>query len=309
MNLHWPTKTPLSLYLVVIVIFIAGFPGWATGGPSAEVIGLPMGPGLRMDPYFVEDQPTSKNITVLAGQKAYLECRVRNLGAKRVSWVRHRDVQILSVDGNVFTTDKRFNSLQSNQDDGRFTLMISRVRPSDEGIYECQISTKPTKSLFINLLIIIPSISILSDSAKHVEHQSALNLTCVMNAVPSDGGQMWPKMVWYKDGKVIDNYVGGRGIISEKEANGSTVSNIYVGAATIQDTGNYTCEAPALATNASVNLHVLVDGESPNAWKSNTATTLFSQLNLNLSPFLKLHHLTITSLFLLRNLHHHRRPL
>ena len=63
----------------------AGFPVLATGGPSAEVIGLPMGPGLRMDPYFVEDQPTSKNLSVHAGQKAYLECRVRNLGAKRVS--------------------------------------------------------------------------------------------------------------------------------------------------------------------------------------------------------------------------------
>jgi hypothetical protein len=37
-----------------------------------------------------------------------------------------------------------------------------------------------------------------------------------------------------------------------------------VGAATIQDTGNYTCEAPALATNASVNLHVLVDGNTQN---------------------------------------------
>ena len=61
--------------------------------------------------------------------------------------------------------------------------------------------------------------------------------------------------------QVIDNYVGGRGLISEKESNGSTVSNFYVGAATIQDTGNYTCEAPALAANASVNLHVLVDGK------------------------------------------------
>ena len=50
-----------------------------------------------------------------------------------------------------------------------------------------------------------PRISILSDSAKHVEHQSALNLTCVVNAVASEaqsGGQKWPKMVWYKDGKV-----------------------------------------------------------------------------------------------------------
>ena len=57
----------------------------ATGGPSAEVIGLPMGPGLRMDPYFVEDQPLYKNISVHTGQKAFLECRVRNLAAKRVS--------------------------------------------------------------------------------------------------------------------------------------------------------------------------------------------------------------------------------
>ena len=61
--------------------------------------------------------------------------------------------------------------------------------------------------------------------------------------------------------QVIDNYVGGRGLISEQEINGLTVSNIFVAAASLQDTGNYTCEAPALAANTSVNLHVLVDGE------------------------------------------------
>ena len=60
--------------------------------------------------------------------------------------------------------------------------------------------------------------------------------------------------------QVIDNYVGGRGLIGEYETNGSTVSNLYVASATLGDSGNYTCEAPALASNASVNLHVLVDG-------------------------------------------------
>ena len=73
-----------------IYFYTAGFPTWATGGPSAEVVGLPLGPGLRMDPYFVEDQPTSTNISVHAGQKAYLECRVRNLGAKRVRPLPHK---------------------------------------------------------------------------------------------------------------------------------------------------------------------------------------------------------------------------
>ena len=37
--------------------------------------------------------------------------------------------------------------------------------------------------------------------------------------------------------QVIDNYVGGRGLISEQEINGSTVSNIFVAAASLQDTG------------------------------------------------------------------------
>lgn len=260
----------LSQMWTAVVVLAAGFPTWATGGPSAEVVGLPLGPGLRMDPYFVEDQPTSTNLSVHAGQKAYLECRVRNLGAKRVSWLRHRDVQIMAVGGRIITSDPRFSSSHS-EDEGRYTLVISRVRPQDEGTYECQISTKPTKSLFIHLIITTPHIEILSDAAKHVEHQSALNLTCVVDAVASEssGGQKWPKMVWYKDGKVIDNYVGGRGLVAEYEAKGSTVSNLYVASATLEDTGNYTCEAPALASNASVNLHVLVDG-------------------MNFKPFLKL---------------------
>ena len=57
----------------------------ATSGPSASVVGIPMGPELRMDPYFIEAQhSTFKNITVYTGQTAYMECRVRNLGAKQV---------------------------------------------------------------------------------------------------------------------------------------------------------------------------------------------------------------------------------
>ncbi len=62
--------------------------------------------------------------------------------------------------------------------------------------------------------------------------------------------------------QLIDNYVGGRGRIKEWATKDTTVSNIFVGAATMQDTGNYTCAAPAIAANASVNLYVLVDGKN-----------------------------------------------
>ena len=58
----------------------------------------------------------------------------------------------MAVGGQIFTSDPRFTSTAS-EDEGRYTLVISRVRPQDEGTYECQITTKPTKSLFIHLFI------------------------------------------------------------------------------------------------------------------------------------------------------------
>ena len=57
----------------------------ATSGPSASVVGIPMGPDLKMDPYFIESQHrTYRNLTVFKGTTAFMECRVRNLGAKQV---------------------------------------------------------------------------------------------------------------------------------------------------------------------------------------------------------------------------------
>ena len=76
-------KTTIAQKLWLIAF--AGMPIIATSGPSANVVGIPMGPELKMDPYFIEAQHTaSRNITVYTGQTAFMECRVRNLGAKQV---------------------------------------------------------------------------------------------------------------------------------------------------------------------------------------------------------------------------------
>ena len=95
------------------------FPVLSTGGPSAHpapapaaaVVGLPMGPQLRMEPYFAEEDlflaghsgrapALTRNVTVTVGQTAFLECRVRNLGAKRVSQsfsvLGHRQCELAS---------------------------------------------------------------------------------------------------------------------------------------------------------------------------------------------------------------------
>jgi len=244
-----------------------------------------------MDPYFVGGSGQILNMTVHKGQTAYMECRVRNLGAKQVSWIRHSDVHILAVGETTFTTDERFSS-KYQDDSGRFTLAIKRVGKSDEGTYECQISTKPTKSFVVHLKVNEPRTRILSEPALHVEQDSALNLTCIITSVDDTvlnnlkvqstnhredrDTNFWPTLFWYKDSQLLERSIGGRGKIMETIYRKDQVaSNIYVPRATLKDSGNYTCmTSSASVAKSSVKVHVLVDGESPNAWKTSSGSRL-----------------------------------
>ena len=62
---------------------VIGMPITATRGPSKNDFGIPLGPELKIGPYFMDGSKV-KNITVYTGQTAYLDCPVRNLGAKKV---------------------------------------------------------------------------------------------------------------------------------------------------------------------------------------------------------------------------------
>lgn len=64
--------------------------GFATQSPLKSLVNL-----KRSEPYF--DQSVAKNITALVSKSAYLTCVVKNLGNKTVSWIRHRDLHILTV--------------------------------------------------------------------------------------------------------------------------------------------------------------------------------------------------------------------
>lgn len=65
--------------------------------------------GTIVGPYF--DYTVFKNITVLVGETAQLRCRVKNIGNKTVSWVRHRDIHLLSVGKVAYTSDSRFQTI------------------------------------------------------------------------------------------------------------------------------------------------------------------------------------------------------
>ena len=72
---------------------------------------------------------------------------------KQVSWVRHRDVHILTVGRYTYTKDGRF-SVYHQRHTGEWTLQLRSAQPKDSGLYECQIGTQPTRSFFVHLQVV-----------------------------------------------------------------------------------------------------------------------------------------------------------
>lgn len=60
----------------------------------------------------------------------------------QVSWVRHRDIHLLTVGRYTYTSDQRFEALHLPHAE-EWTLRIRYPQQKDSGIYECQISTTP----------------------------------------------------------------------------------------------------------------------------------------------------------------------
>ena len=73
----------------------------------------------------------------------------------KVSWVRFTSngLQMLTVDRDTFIGDNRFEALHVMASD-TWTLHIRNVLPTDEGFYECQVSSEPKTSLLFQLHVI-----------------------------------------------------------------------------------------------------------------------------------------------------------
>ncbi|XP_047530837.1 zwei Ig domain protein zig-8-like isoform X2 [Vanessa atalanta] len=249
-------------------------------GGAGSVNALPAGGGARLAPSF--DAATPRNVTALVGKSAYLSCRVRNLGNRTVSWIRHRDLHILTVGGYTYTSDQRFQATHSPQTDD-WTLQIKWAQQRDAGVYECQVSTQPVRSFFVTLHVVdcdeiyqrmfsdgVPSARILGGPDLHVDIGSTINLTCLIQFSPEPPAYIF----WYHEDEVsgrkvisYDSSRGGVSVVTEKGA--ATTSYLLVQDATPADSGRYSC-APSNAELASVRVHVL-NGERPAAMQTGSA--------------------------------------
>ncbi|XP_075210373.1 zwei Ig domain protein zig-8-like [Lycorma delicatula] len=233
-------------------------------------------PRLQERPYF--DDVLPHNVSTLVGQTTLLQCRVKHVGDRTVSWMRKRDLHILTSNIFTYTGDARFSVLHPEGSDD-WNLRIEYVQARDAGIYECQVNTEPKINLAIYLHVedtVRASGSPLRSGTPvdttqaqavvfgpeevYVKRGSTISLTCSVNVHSTPPGSV----LWYQGASVVDfdSPRGGISLETEKTESGTT-SKLLVTKASLHDSGNYTC-LPSNAKPASVYVHVL-NGEHPAA--------------------------------------------
>ncbi|XP_039291402.1 transmembrane and immunoglobulin domain-containing protein 1 isoform X2 [Nilaparvata lugens] len=213
-------------------------------------------------PYF--DNSSRREVTTTVGQSAQLPCRVRNLGDRAVSWIRKRDLHILTVGVLTYTNDARFQSLHSEGSD-EWTLKVTSTQLRDSGTYECQVSTEPKISLAFRLNVVVSRAKIVGSGELFVKRGSDINLTCIVVETVEPPSFIY----WYRGGQLV-NYSqrGGISVLTEKH---SRSSRLLIARAESPDSGNYTC-TPSASDSASVLVHVL-NGEQPAAMQHDNSSS------------------------------------
>ncbi|XP_050100180.1 immunoglobulin superfamily member 10-like [Anopheles aquasalis] len=248
-------------------------------------------------PYFDFDVP--RNITTRVGQTAFINCRVEQMGDKSVSWIRKRDLHILSAGTAVYTSDERFQVIRSEKAEN-WTLQIKFAQQRDSGIYECQVNTEPKMSMAFRLNVVEAKAVILGPTDLYVKMGSIVTLTCIISQGPHDLGTIY----WYRGSSLVqpvplhpsdDALLAYPHRISvELKWTEALTSRLKILGAKLSDSGNYTC-LPTSAEGTSVMVHV-INGEHPAAMQRGCATNTITdrwrsaQLLAAMLALLALHH-------------------
>ncbi|KAG6796613.1 zwei Ig domain protein zig-8 [Apis mellifera caucasica] len=201
------------------------------------------------NPYF--DTTRASNVTGLVGKTIQLVCKVKNLGNRTVSWVRHRDIHLLTVGRYTYTSDQRFEAMHTPHTE-EWTLRIRYAQKKDSGIYECQISTTPPIGYSVYLTVVEPVTEIAGGPDLFINKDSTINLTCLVRYAPEPPSTI----VWMHDREAInfDSPRGGISLVTEKGP--VTSSRLLIQKAIERDAGQYTC-SPSNTLSSSVHVHIV----------------------------------------------------
>uniref|UniRef100_A0A6A7GCK5 Protein turtle homolog B-like isoform X7 n=1 Tax=Hirondellea gigas TaxID=1518452 RepID=A0A6A7GCK5_9CRUS len=205
------------------------------------------------------DEPYSQNISVQVDKTAVLNCRILYIVGKTVSWIRSRDLHLLTVGRFTYTSDDRFKAVHRKGSDD-WLLKIHYVQHRDAGRYECQVSTTPPLSHSVYLSVLDPKTTVLGGPDLYLDAGSTLNLTCVVKFSPEPP----PYIFWYHEDTLLSYDSDWKGTsVATRHEEGGSVSRLLIQDASPMHSGNYTC-MPATSPQFSVNVHV-IQNEAPAA--------------------------------------------
>ncbi|XP_028044797.1 zwei Ig domain protein zig-8 isoform X2 [Monomorium pharaonis] len=200
-------------------------------------------------------EPTATNVSAFVGQTAYLPCRVRNLGDKVVSWMRSRDLHILTSGNFSFSSDARFGPQHTPGSDA-WTLRLDNARKTDSGKYECQVNTEPKIMYAVQLSVRDPDRSEGYDEPH--SQQTRITHADRIGRTFKDTTETFPinteRTVGNRDKDFQRAARGGICVETERGA-ARTVSVLTLATVTQDDVGNYSCR-PTEGRSATVTLVV-----------------------------------------------------
>jgi len=220
-----------------------------TRGPHMESLTTAVAGSLP--PHFLSNDTVK--VWAPKGGTASIECHVANLGDRAVSWIRKRDLHILTIGSITYTADRRFQSSQS-LDSTVWRLSIEPTLHTDAGMYECQISTEPKISKLYKLTITDSVAKIAGGRSVYMREGSLLNISCTIQGQVKAAEEI----LWFRDKHLLNS--SGRGGISITTDKVSGRSRLEVWGSRLADSGEYYCK-PSNALPDSVTIHVLTGGD------------------------------------------------
>ncbi|XP_046650859.1 fibroblast growth factor receptor-like 1 [Daphnia pulicaria] len=220
-------------------------------------------------------------ITAQSGDTAFLPCHVSLREDHGVSWVRRRDWHILTADSKVYSRDERIRVTSVDNTENTWTLLIKYIQKEDEGIYDCQITTRRSAwAQSIELRIVEPQAVLVGTEDIYVGVGSPFTITCVITNTLKP-----PEYVsWNVDSKSLNfgsqdqhhqpsafkKRWNGAGYSVTFDPGPPSVSRLMVNSATPSDSGRYTCQ-PSSGLSASTHVHVALGNEMAAIQAADTA--------------------------------------
>ncbi|XP_068237400.1 hemicentin-1-like [Palaemon carinicauda] len=219
---------------------------------------------------------TEEAISVKEGETARLPCQVLHLKDRKVTWLRRRDLHILTTGHHTYSADERFQLVHEEGTD-LWTLVVQYAQLRDAGIYECQVNGDPKISRPVTLNVYGPSQPISVSKTKvfianntastkdgdlrvHIkgpreifmEEGSSLTLTCLVTSLYGPSTLIY----WYHDTQLKEQNSPRGGIKMQMDRErGETTSRLTVKDVKADDSGMYSC-VPSGSHPATVQVHV-----------------------------------------------------